>query len=87
MKNIGMNVREYMTMHTGQYTCPESHVPLTVDMLSDPLLREEVTQYHVGQNAGGGSKYHLYIRNTVHIATHIDTARDVAINPRTDMNL
>jgi hypothetical protein len=55
----------------GVTRCP-SHIPLTLDMLSDQILAEEVTVYGVGRSAGGTVKSHLYVRNTIHIATCIE---------------
>jgi hypothetical protein len=69
-----MNLRDHMALHPGQYTLAESHRPLTVEMLSEGMLREEVAIYSVGQDAGGGSKSHLYVRKTVHIATLCESA-------------
>jgi hypothetical protein len=67
-----MNLRDHMISHPGQFTVAESHMPLTVDMLSDLLLCEEVTLYHVGQDAGGRSKFHMYVRDSIHIATLVE---------------
>jgi hypothetical protein len=69
-----MTLRDYMTSHPGQYMLAESHRPLTLDMLSDSMLREEVTVFRVGQDAGGRAKFHLYVRNIVHVATLIESA-------------
>ncbi|HEX6507773.1 MAG TPA: hypothetical protein VF221_09095 [Chloroflexota bacterium] len=70
-----MNLREYITTHQGDYSLPESHLPLSVDTLSDSLLDGEVTVYAVGQDAAGRSKFHLYVRDTVHIATLVEAPR------------
>lgn len=67
-----MNLREHMTTNRGQFTVAESHVPLTVEMLSDAMLREEVTVYHVGQDARGRSKFHVYVHDTIHVATFVE---------------
>jgi hypothetical protein len=69
-----MNLREHMTEHPGQYTLAESHMPLTINMLTDRMLREEVAVYLVGRDGRGGSKSHLYVRDTIHIATFFEAA-------------
>jgi hypothetical protein len=67
-----MNLRDHMISHPGQLTVAESHMPLTLDMLSDLLLSEEITLYHVGQDVGGRSKFQVYGRDSVHIATLVE---------------
>jgi hypothetical protein len=70
-----MNLRDHMTTNPGQFTLAESHVPLTVDMLSDAMLREEVTVYHVGQDASGRSKFHVYVHDAIHVATLVEMVK------------
>jgi len=76
-----MNLRDYMMSHPGQFTVAESDRPLTVDMLNDDLLlQEEIALYRVGQTADGRSKFHVYVRDRIHIATFAESP-NLAQNP------
>lgn len=77
-----MNLRDYMMSHPGQFTVAESDRPLTVDMLNDEaLLQEEIALYRVGQTADGRAKFHVYVRERIHIATFVESP-SLAQKPR-----